>query len=125
MGIAAYNRGSAVIRRQADCDVADIPASQIERSASDNREDMLRTRLASAELDLSKARRLIALLRAEKACLRDELTEERASHAASRSMLSRMFAALGRVRRSWHKASALLRLLPVETVNALRAERDA
>jgi hypothetical protein len=121
MGVAAYNRGSTAIARQLQPQYG----AAWERGARDNRIQMLIGRAERAEHDLERAKRLIRLLRAEKACLRDDLASEREAHDATRGFVSRMWQSLGSVRRSWQKASALLRLLPPNVVNELRAERDA
>jgi predicted nucleic acid-binding Zn-ribbon protein len=121
MGVAAYNRGSRAVAAQ----IGKPGEAAFIRGARDNRISALTVRAEAAEGDLVKARRLIALLRAEKADLRQQITEERQSHASTRGMLKAMHETLSRVRRSWHKASAMLRLLPPDSVQELRAQRTA
>jgi chromosome segregation ATPase len=120
MGVAAYQRGTMLIRSQHDA----APARHWQADAVANHVEPLRERIATLERDMERARRLIGLLRAEKQVAADRLAEARADAATWKATAGRIRETLSRVTRSWRKASALLRLLPPATVNHLRRERD-
>lgn len=122
MGIAAYNRGTLLIRTQTDRDMESISG---ERDGRHNREDFLRLRAEVAERDLLRAKRLIGLLRAEKALARERLDAERHQHGITKRMAGDTRRALLAVRTAHNKASKMLRLLTPEQVNELRAALDS
>lgn len=118
MGVAAYNRGTMLIRDQADRDVqATLPAIERRHYSELNKEQA--ATIASLQNDLERARRLIGLLRAEKAVLRDELSETRdklTNRARNAERQSRRFY------RSWVKASRLLRMFSPAQVQSAREQ---
>lgn len=76
MGVAKEHRGNAVIRRQAD-DQLSAMRPAIDRRLERDRIKDLCSEVEKLRNDLSRARRLIAVLRAEKLMARDELFRHR------------------------------------------------
>jgi hypothetical protein len=82
MGVAASNRGSRIVARQAAAAVSAI-APRIERIAEKDEADRLRARISDLEHDLVKARRCIAELRRSKdECMADAKAEIQRGDAA-------------------------------------------
>lgn len=111
MGAAAYARGSALIRRQAD----EAAAPALVRLAggaplcwSDERAALLAERAALQE-DLRRARRLIGLLRAEKAGLRADLAAAQAQEAVFRATMGRLAHAVQAAGRARARLMAVVR----------------
>lgn len=119
MGVAKHNRGSALIRRQVDADLQDkMPG--IERRAERQRIRELEAELARVKSEhdrtLKRAKHALACSRAEA----DRLRQERNN---LQYMLSIMAETAHRFRRSWRKASVIIR--SALTPKQYHAARDA
>lgn len=122
MGHAAYGRGSAAIRRQIDAEAK--VATRDESKPLNWADDRARlvNRIAQLENDLAKSKRALASSRAM-------LSVERDNRAAEMELLdSRVkewISAALRYKRSWEKASRLIReCLTPEQVAEYRRGRD-
>lgn len=119
MGAAQYNRGTAVARRQIDAELAEKrPAIErrMDRAALEERLAVLEARNARLESDLGRAKRYLALARAERDAAREELHETAASLERCKHERARWAKALLSMRRRWLKVSACVRehLTPAE-----------
>lgn len=119
MGTAAYDRGSAISRREADerCHGLDRRAL-----AAEAHRDAWRDRAESAERDLERARRLIAVLSVSRDLSRAALAAERESHQHTRTAGAALTRALRQARRNWRRCSEVLRMLPPVTYHSLVRE---
>lgn len=89
MGIAAYNRGSRSISREAT-EGAAVANARAEYQALAEENARLRARLARSERDLARARRCLAAERMGREALRQRLIEDKARSAAVISNLCRI-----------------------------------
>jgi len=94
VGIAAYNRGSASVARDAD---GRMPAAQTqaERHALKDEVARLRDRLAQSERDLRRASRCLAAERMGREALRLRLAQSEASHRFAIAILCRRLGRAG------------------------------
>jgi hypothetical protein len=84
MGAAAYNRGSALLAREADAAMPSASA-RADRSAAKEHVERLQGRVVALEHELARARRCIAELRRSKA---ERLTEARVELARTQLSIS-------------------------------------
>lgn len=123
MGNAAYNRGSKVIRDQIDRELAARPRKHPAEIALHHAERIngnLRDRVADLESELEKAKRYVRMARLERDMLKDELADARLHHDRLKLAFAGLRESYARVRRSWMKASRLLRMMPADMVRAAR-----
>lgn len=114
-------KGAAILRLQIDESLAGYDGT---RGALLNRIDSLTARAEAAEAELARCRRALAAARAQQVIDRERTRELAADRGRLSDLLTRARLGALRVRRSWERASALLRLLPPEQVYELRATRD-
>jgi hypothetical protein len=89
MSAAAYNRGSKIVRRDADERArAAIPRS--DREAAKDESARLRERILQLERELARARRCIAELRRSKEARLSDARAEQASSQAAIQILTRV-----------------------------------
>lgn len=120
MGIAAYNRGTALIRRQID---EEQPRESNtlrlieERKEHKAERDELREQIKQLEKTIAEQKQTIDELRDNITCQQSEINRFR-HHAAAMRELSQSY------QRNWRRSSELLRLLPSDKVHQLRELRD-
>lgn len=120
MGIAAYNRGTQVVRHQTDTQLAEVsPAIEHRAERSRIRELEQQLRLAT-ETALNDRNRALAVIRS----LRVKLDDSRQQCKFWKDTARRAMASITAIRQSWHRASELLRMLPASKVQELRDLRD-
>lgn len=89
MGASAYNRGTKLVRRNADLDVR-ASVARAERTAFNEEQQRQSHRICSLERDLARARRCIAELRRSKEALLAEVRAELATSDAAIRTLTRL-----------------------------------
>lgn len=119
MGVAQYNRGTAVTRSQIDAELVEKrPAIErrMDRAALEDRLSTLEARNARLDADLGRAKRYLALARAERDTAREELHATAVSLERCKHERARWAKALLSMRRRWLKVSACVRehLTPAE-----------
>jgi len=120
MGVAAYNRGTQLIRNQT--------AAQIEESrpAIERRAERQMIRELEQRLDDTREQSGVDLARALKTIrrLREKLDNTRDQSKFWQLQAARFMKAFNAARESWQKASELLRMLSPSDVQRLRDLRD-
>lgn len=117
MGVAAYQRGSQVIRDQIDREQAEKPKphpAEIALFHAERINGNLRAKVESLESQLEKARQYLRLARLERDALRDQAVRDG-------KRIKSLMEHGERMKRSWLKASKLLRLIPSSIVNDARS----
>jgi hypothetical protein len=89
MGAAAYNRGSKLVRREAD-ERAREAISRADRDAYKAEAARLRDRVITLERDLARARRCIAELRRSKDARMSDARDEQSRSDAAIRILARI-----------------------------------
>ena len=89
MGVAAYNRGSRIVSKEADARMT-VPAIREDLQAYKEEISRLRKQVASLERCLSRARRCLAAERAGRDALRVRLVSEERSHAFGVGILCKL-----------------------------------
>lgn len=89
MGVAAYNRGSRLVKREADA-TASAAHLRAERAAWKEQLGTVMARLTETEARLRKAQRCRAILRAQLSAERQQWREEQARNAAVVRQLTRI-----------------------------------
>lgn len=125
MGIAAYNRGSAAIRRQIDQELAEKSGAIRERmdfQRLQDERDSLKKERDQLAADMERARFCIARLRATLAVERDE---SRQRIARLEKHLDSWMGAAMRFKRSWQKAGQMIRdCMTPQQCDEYRQQRD-
>lgn len=89
MGAAAYNRGSKIVRRDADAH-ARAAILRADHEASKDEAARMRERILQLERELARARRCIAELRRSKGARLSEARAEQASSDAAIKVLTKI-----------------------------------
>lgn len=89
MTVAAYNRGTRIVSREAD-ERMPVALSRADRQAHKDEVTRLREQVATLERDLCRARRCLASERAGREALRVRLAAAERSHALSVEWLCRL-----------------------------------
>lgn len=127
MGKAAYERGSAVIRRQIAEDFDALPKRHPAEIALHHAERIngnLKARIESLEAELERARRYMSLARLERDATKEDVAKEKKRSERWKQMCRSVMERASKMERSWRKASALLRMLPADLVREARETGD-
>lgn len=89
MSAAAYNRGSRLVRREADEHIQ-VALSRADRQATKEEIILLREQIAALERNLRRARRCLASERAGREALRARLVDAGKTYAFAAEVLCRL-----------------------------------
>lgn len=120
MGVAAYQRGSALVRAQIEQDLGDSMRAAGERTGRANREDRLNDKVELLTAMLGEKSLLAESLQSQLTSVVSELVDEKSHSEIVRRCWKRMRHQLASVTMSWQKCSAMLRRLSTEKVQELR-----
>ena len=124
MGKAAYERGSQVIRDQIDREQSSKPKrhpSEIALFHAERINGNLKQKIQSLEFELDKSKQYLRLARAERDALKDEVKQRDEKITFYKGLCRSLNEHAERMKRSWHKASNLLRMIPAATVEEARS----
>jgi len=124
MGKAAYERGSKVIRERIAREQAEKPQrhpAEISLYHAERINSNLKRKIESLELRLERCERYLRLARAERDALNDDVEALDEKITFYKGWCRSLNANAERLKRSWEKASRLLRLLPRDLVVEARS----
>jgi len=127
MSKAAYDRGTLVIRQQIDRELADKPKPHPDSIAlmhAKRVNENLRQRIESLESELAKAKQYLAIARSERNLLKQEIVERENKYQFLFDCWESSKKRADQFKRSWEKASRLLRMLPPHLVAEARADGE-
>jgi len=127
MGVAAYNRGTKLVREQIARDFDELPKrhpAEISLHHAERINANLKARVASLEADLGRAKTYMEAARLERDLLKEELAEKERWNATLKSLVQSANARADQIKRSWIKASNLLKLLPKDLVDEVRSRGE-
>lgn len=125
MGNAAYERGTQVIRNSIDRDVELLPKrhpAEVALFHAERINSSLKEKIAALQSELETAKKYLAVARAERNVLKEELREQEMQIHFWKTLCSSIHRQCAKFRRSWLKASNLLRLIPASVVSEAREE---
>ena len=120
MGVAAYQRGSALVRAQIERDLGDLMRAAGERAGRANREDRLNDKIEMLTVMIGDQAAQIESLKSQLSEVVGELVDERAYSSRVRQCCDGVRSRLAEVSLSWRKCSAMLRCLSPVKVHELR-----
>lgn len=124
MGNAAYNRGTQVLRNQITRDMEAKPKrhpAEISLNHAERINNSLKGRIAILEKEVEKAKLYLRLARADRDALKLEIQEREERIEFYKTLCGSLRSRCEKLKRSWQKASKLLRMMPMDLVSAVRS----
>jgi chromosome segregation ATPase len=123
MGVAAYNRGTKLVREQIARDFDELPKrhpAEVSLYHAERINENLKAKVESLQQDLDRAKQYLELARLERDALKAEIAETGKWVNTLKGIVHAANERADKFKRSWIKASNLLRLLPKDLVDEVR-----